>query len=569
MSIAYRPKHCVNPDCGERHKAVRSAEWLQIAPLHCTYGYDVIATIGWQRQTQCQRFVDIVEYLTPRIKISESEVRYLYYQRYHPLVACHERTHWTQLQQVAERSGLLLSTDGLAPEGGEPQLWVVRELHTGLTLRSGWLSQQDHTAFENFLTPIADLGLRVAAILSDKQRGLLPAVAKVFPGVKHAYCQPHYLHNIAAPIAAADEELKVTLRKAVRHAVGDLIRAEQVAGQGVLTVTGLIPTPEAAPPVSERTAPHAVEQPGPVEEAPLSRAAAAQLSMTHAETTQASSATAAQPSATAGEDPQANSIAAAREEVIVALKRRTRYLLTLKGRPPLRLAGLEMYERLTEVSACLRTMLAHTPDERLAQLQHGLDQSLTLVAPHYDDLRQAGDWLLEIANVLDTAGKAARTGAEVREELFRYVDDIHKQSQGNAVLQTFALKIEQTTRSYAPGLFHTYDIAGLPPSNNERESEFRDLNRRLLRTTGQKGATRRLIQRSGAWEVLPRPGTFAETLTALSHVEAEALQQERERVRTHRKRFRLHTRSAKQSRKQLQALVDRWLQLPPPDGPPG
>ena len=205
---------------------------------------------------------------------------------------------------------------------------------------------------------------------------------------------------------------------------------------------------------------------------------------------------------------------------------------------------------------------------RLCIRPQGLDQSLTKVTSIYDDLRQAGDWLVDISNLLDTEDKAARTGAEVREELFRYVDDILEQSLGNTVLYAFAHKIEKTSRSYETGLFHTYDIDGLPPSNNERESEFRDLNRRLLRTTGQKGATRRLIQRSGAWEVIPRPGTFAETVTALSRVEAGELQKERERVRTHRKRFRLHTRSAKQSRKQLQGLLEQWLHLPS-GRPPG
>lgn len=548
MGIAYRPKRCVNPSCGDYLKVVRSAEWLHIAPLHCTYGYDVIATIGWQRQTQRQCFVDIFNDLIPRVKISESQVRHLYYQQYHPLLACHEREHLAQLRQVSEQSGLLLSLDGLAPEGGEPQLWVVRELRTTLTIRSGWLSRQDQTAFEHFLEPIAELGLQMAAILSDKQRGLLPAVQAVFPGVRHAFCQPHYLKNIAEPIAEADQGMKVTLRKTVRQAVGDLIRAEHVENKGVLTVTGLIPTPVTDKETDVISPPNLVEQDQMVEVSPSPPVADEQP---------------AEP-----EVAQIDSMEEEREEIVEAFQRRVRYLLTLKGRPPFRLAGLEMYERLTEVSGCLDTMLAHVADESLAQLQHGLDQSLSEVAHTYKDLRQAGDWLVDISSLLDTEGKPVRSGAKVREELFRYVDEILEQSGGNTMLHAFASKIERTTRSYEKGLFHTYDVDGLPPSNNERESEFRDLNRRLLRTTGQKGATRRLIQRSGAWEVIPRPGTFAETIAALSGVKAEDLQKERERVRTHRKRFRLHTRSAKQSRKQLQGLVDQWLHLPPSSGPP-
>jgi hypothetical protein len=109
----------------------------------------------------------------------------LYYERYLPLLACSERQSRDQLPAIAERTGIILSLDGLAPEGGEPQLWAVRELWSGLTLRSGWLAKQDESTFVNFLQPIAELGLPIKAVLSDKQRGLVPAVAHVFPDTKH------------------------------------------------------------------------------------------------------------------------------------------------------------------------------------------------------------------------------------------------------------------------------------------------------------------------------------------------------------------------------------------------
>jgi len=144
----------------------------------------VIAQIGWQRQMQHQHFEAIQQALQSHLQISEAEVRLLYHERYLPLLACHERQYLEELQVVAEQTGLLLSMDGLAPEGGEAQLWVVRELQLGLTLRSGWLSQQDQETFVHFLQPIADLGLRVKAVLSDKQRGLEPAIPVVFPSAK-------------------------------------------------------------------------------------------------------------------------------------------------------------------------------------------------------------------------------------------------------------------------------------------------------------------------------------------------------------------------------------------------
>jgi hypothetical protein len=321
----------------------KSARWRQIAPPHCTYGYDVIAQIGWQRQTGYESFQAIHTDLQARLQISESQVRHLYHERYLPLLACHEREHLAELKAVAEQAGLILSLDGLAPEGGEPQLWVVRELQFGLTLRSGWLCRQSQTTFEHFLQPIRDLGLRVAAIVSDKQRGLVPAVAAVFPQAKHGFCQMHYLKNAAEPVAEADQAMKVTLRKNVRADVGKLIRRETMESEGVLTVTGLLPSP--------------LE-----EEIPQRKESQATT------------------------DP-AVAIAQERAAIVQDLKRRVRYLLTLKGRPPFRLAGIEMFERLTEVKSCLETLIHHFADPQLVHLHHGLHVGLESVQSDYADLR--------------------------------------------------------------------------------------------------------------------------------------------------------------------------------------
>lgn len=528
LQIGYYPKRCAQPNCADHQSSLRSAGWQQVAPLHGTYGFDVIANIGWQRQRLHQTYGEIHAELAERLQISPSQVRYLYTYHYLPLLACHERGCWVQIKRVSAELGLILTLDGLAPEGGEPQLWVVRELRTGTTLRSGWLSEQGQTAFENFLRPIAEQGLRVEAVLSDKQRGLVPAVKVVFPEAKHAFCQSHYLDNIAEPVAKADEALKVSLRKQVRAQIGELIRPEQVEQAGVLMVTGLLPSPLSAEQTTERVLDTTVAEPAAQPPAPV--------------------------------QPE-------QVELETAFKRRVRYLLTLKGRPPFRLAGIEMYERLAEVSTGLAEMLAHAPSACLAQLQQGLNQSLTMFKTDYLNLSQGAAWLHQISDLLDPQDKPDRTGEQVRTALLTYLDELQGQSQNNDVLTQFARQITKTTHNYQPGLFHTYDLPDLPRTNNDRESEFRRLIQQLLRTTGQKGATRRLIQRSGAWELIPRPGSLTETIEGIATVEHQHYKQERTRVRTHRNRFQLHTRSVKQSRKQLQDLKDRWFQLPPDKSP--
>ena len=148
-----------------------------------------------------------------------------------------------RLKTIAVQGGLWLSLDGLAPEGGEAQLWLVRELHSGITLRSGWMSQQDQSAFVNFLQPIAEMGLTVAIVMSDKQRGLRARDSRGVFECETFFCQTHYLGNAAEPISEADEAMKIELRQGVRQEIGALIRQEKVEKQGVLTVTGGIPSP--------------------------------------------------------------------------------------------------------------------------------------------------------------------------------------------------------------------------------------------------------------------------------------------------------------------------------------
>jgi hypothetical protein len=522
LTIAYRPKTCLENGCRSATIPLPSATWQFLAPKYCTYGYDVIAQIGWERQKAHRRFADIHCQLVPHVQISQSQVRHLYHQRYLPLLACQERQHLNELKQVALTSGLLLSLDGLMPEGGEAQLWVVRELRTGLTLRSGWLSCQDEATLVEFLRPIADLDLPVLALISDKQKALLSAVAIVFPQAHHGFCQAHYFKNAAAPVAEADEHMKVALRQKVRAAVGDLIRQKCPENPVVLTVTGLVPSP-------------------------LPTAAPANVAP-------AKAATATIP-------------AASRESIIQDLLQRTRYLLTLKGRAPFGLAGLEMFEGLRAVVRCLDQLLKHSSEPRLVELRTGLHQALQAVRADYREIHQAAQWLADLAEVFDPAGQPKRSGAQVRADWEQCLKDIANVSRASPRLRAINANLQAVSEHYAPGLFHTYDVPGLPRTNNDRESEFRDLRRHLLSASGQVGAVKRQLLRSGAWEVIPALTSAAVTAIALAQVDREEFLRERQRLRTHRARFRLHTRSTKRSQAQLKELVHRWRSLPAAAGP--
>ena len=521
LSIASRPGHCADPTCSEHDARFLSAEGQQIALPGSTYGYDVIARIGWLRQERREIYADIQADLASRIQISESHVRYLYQQVYLPLLACHERKHWDHLAQAAEQhGGLIITLDGLAPEGGEPQLWFIRELLTGLTLRSGWLSRFDQVTFEAFLHPLRQLPWSVLAVLSDKQRGLVPAVSTVLPGACHHFCHAHYLKNLAEPLAEVDSAFKVELRKAVRQEVGVLIRTEKptkAPQSNVLTVTGLLP--DDPPATAEPESPDLASSVAPTSDTALVN------------------------------------------EVVTHLLRHTRYLLTLKGRPPSRLAGIETYQRLQGVIALTDELLDYRYDPRMARLNQGLQVACLPFAGEYRDLQRGATWLRDIGRILEPPDDSPITGEQVSQRLRTYLDGLLNLPDVSPRLDAFRHHLDKVSTSYWPGLFHCYDLEGLPRTNNDLESLFRDTQRRLLRTTGQKGQTRRTLQRIGAWELLPRPPTEAERLDALRQVPPSQLAKEQRRLRRHQERFRLRTRSTRRINAQFDKLRQQWLSL--------
>ena len=317
--------------------------------------------------------------------------------------------------------------------------------------------------------------------------------------------------------------------------MGLLIRAEQPSSTPqptVLTVTGLLPDQLQAVPVAQNPSPEPV-------------------------VTTSSDATEA-------------------DAIVIQLLRHTRYLLTLKGRPPFRLAGIEAYQRLQGVVTLSQELLAHRYDPRLDRLSAGLQTALTPLAGEYRELRQGETWLRDIASLLEPSDASPTTGlpaparalraggqagAQVACQLRAYLDDLLTLPDLSPSLDAFRCHLDKVSTSYWPGLFHCYDVAGLPRTNNDLESHFRDTQRRLLRTTGQKGQTRRALQRVGAWELLPRPPTETRCLIALREVPIDQLAKEQERLRCHQERFRLNTRSVRRVNAQFDKLRERWLAL--------
>jgi len=71
----------------------------------------------------------------------------------------------------------------------------------------------------------------------------------------------------------------------------------------------------------------------------------------------------------------------------------------------------------------------------------------------------------------------------------------HLSTPAGQTIRALAEHFLKITRSYWPGLFHCYDVAGLPRTDNDLEHLFGTLRHQERRITGRKTATPSLITR--------------------------------------------------------------------------
>ena len=177
-------------------------------------------------------------------------------------------------------------------------------------------------------------------------------------------------------------------------------------------------------------------------------------------------------------------------------------------------------------------------------------------------MQQGATWLRDLADLLEPDAASLPTGETVADHLRTYLEDLLQKADMAPRLEAFRHHLNKVSLSYWPGLFHCYDLEDLPRTNNDLESHFRETQRRLLRTTGQRGQTRRALQRIGAWELLPRPTHEDECRAVFRQIPRAQLIQEQQRLRQHQERFRLQTRSTRQIQAQFNRLRQQWFALP-------
>jgi hypothetical protein len=98
-------------------------------------------------------------------------------------------------------------------------------------------------------------------------------------------------------------------------------------------------------------------------------------------------------------------------------------------------------------------------------------------------IRVAYDWVHRAARLLEN--EDAFTGSEVRQQLEALLAEIRDGQATVGTLQPAVAHFLKVSASYWPGLFHCYDIPGLPRTNNSLEHFFGSVRYHHRRASGR------------------------------------------------------------------------------------
>ena len=172
-------------------------------------------------------------------------------------------------------------------------------------------------------------------------------------------------------------------------------------------------------------------------------------------------------------------------------------------------------------------------------------------------------WVHRAAHILGQVGCA---GAVVRNRLAGLLGAMRRHRESVGELGEAVDHFVTVSRSYWGGLFHCYDTAGLPRTNNDLEHAFGSHRYHERRATGRKGASPALVLRGSARLVAGLATRTREvTATELAGADRDAWVQLRAELETRRSRRLERRQFRRDPHSYLQALEHKLsqLRLPP------
>lgn len=461
LHVVGKGKKCSSPHCGHGALRYRSPEVGRLVLKGHEFGRDVVTWAGDQHIREKVSIPRIHKRLVSdfRVPISERSVGNLV-DDYVALCACVAGDTERLRERLRRQRGIVLCVDGVHFDEGSPVLYVQRDVISGEVL----YAERRLARSKDDLIPMlkrsanlaADIGVRILGIASDKEKSLVPAIADVFPGIPHQFCQTHFLKNVAEPLKEDDQELA----RGARETVLALRKVQRTIERRFPEVAVGVRAEDVEPRTAE------------------------------------------------AETPQARTVTEARAleeaKIAAALARAGTTVGVVSGRSITDPPGLKRFQRLEQVREAANAAARRkgAPKNGWALIDEVREAFLPLELLHAEANRldRHVEIVRHVAHLLDTDKAASQVKRVLRRYLNRLEEEAPRRGRG-AQTGHFIDHLIKTAESYWGGLFHTYDHPEIPGTTNSIEGFFGSSKHSLRSTTGRRSTAGGKMESSGEFVV--------------------------------------------------------------------
>jgi hypothetical protein len=181
-----------------------SAQLRRLVAPGCTYGYDVVETVGRKLFVEAQSVRQIIQLLKQsNVLLSTSTVGDLGRRFIMLLALAHRRCTHRLRQAIALQGGYILHLDATY-EDKSPMLMTGFDAVMDIVLGNVKLASEKAEGIVPFLRQLQECFGPPLALVHDMSSGILSAVAEVFPGIPDFICHFHFLRDAGKDLLGAD-----------------------------------------------------------------------------------------------------------------------------------------------------------------------------------------------------------------------------------------------------------------------------------------------------------------------------------------------------------------------------
>ncbi len=207
-----RDKRC-RKDCPGPRPIYYAPRDLRIVLPRRIYGLDVTLYIGEHHLSDGEALAQVTRDLNGRgVHIDQRHTGRIF-RDFLALAKLARGDDEALCARLRAQGGIVLMCDGVQFEDRSPVLYLVWDAISGQPLFGERKLYRGADDLVPLLERVREMDIPVIGAVTDKEKGLVPAVEQVFPEVPYQYCQSHFLKNCASPLKEDTSAVGASVRR--------------------------------------------------------------------------------------------------------------------------------------------------------------------------------------------------------------------------------------------------------------------------------------------------------------------------------------------------------------------